>query len=1187
MNSIMGRVQLRDHNAEVPQLLVTVYDTKSTPRSSDGGEPRPDQADAEARWSRLGSVLTDEDGAFELAYDYADRDGDRVQRPDLALVLSAPEESCAPCREQHTRIATCVRHNAAPVESFLIMLDEAQVVAAGIRVLRDVDRVEELIAQRRSAAQIQERLRVEAQRFAMEKLEKRRERERLDKAGLDAFMAVLSAAPTERRDLVRSRYVPGGADIFSANQASIRSGIEQRINQAAIAGVVALTEEQAAQFRYANGDFATAIPAAALEAYLRPRNSGQGSTLTRRTAVLHLCHEGPVDPCVQVLQGEEPVEAVVDEEPTSQPGPTTHDIPLLIETLVKDMTSPESASVFEVQDRALVGDVQQAVDGFSLKSGPADVPSFHDFHHLQIAFEHVWQELFDDGLEATAKELYHRIVEAGGDPNKYLVKNVDELKTYLEAIKDEAEKVNVPLPPQKVIRAFEISPEQWDALAPEYSDALKGIAEKVLEAEKVIQDDVDTFKAGNEKWLLGRRERVRGWRRQGEHMIHYANQKVDASRNFEQHHDLLENLKKGMKEPYRFSVYAAGIGTRSVNFGLITTYRQKWEPLGYQVGELVKTIPLAPKEVRRFSKKVAIRKSRAEKEVENSLQVRKSESTETARAETEIVQKAQRKTNYQLSAEGGVNVAIANASGKSAFGQDAATESQEVKKEFREAVFKAAEEYKSERTVEINVSSSEEFTFEESGEISNPNDELPVTYLFYELQRRFRVSEAIHRLTPVVLVAQEFPKPSQIDEDWIVAHDWILRRVILDDSFIPALNYVTSKVVGDEFALQEMYKNLEQQRRLANEIKEELVAIRAQVGQRYAALQKSIEQRVEAINEDENSGGIIPMPVGFLTTSSDNTPEAARVREDAARDAYEREAKLEKEMQARLERETTALNAITETYTKNLSDHLNRKAQIARLRVHLKSNIMYYMQAIWSQEPPDQRFFRLQEVTVPKLSGTTTYSFEADPDAVPMPPEWKKPYKLVAKCKLDANLEYQTLEEVADLDNLLGFKGNYMMFPLKKSNALTDFLTTPYFDAIEGLRDPDPLGGWTISDFVKYVCCLRHTLSKEAFEKRLPGLMEAYRLLINRPGSEGDEIIVPTGSLYIEALPGVHPILEDFKLFHRVVDVKKVQAELRGIEFENLRAAARLLAGEREDPTIEKKIVIEGGTDVIVSPADN
>ena len=39
----------------------------------------------------------------------------------------------------------------------------------------------------------------------------------------------------------------------------------------------------------------------------------------------------------------------------------------------------------------------------------------------------------------------------------------------------------------------------------------------------------------------------------------------------------------------------------------------------------------------------------------------------------------------------------------------------------------------------------------------------------------------------------------------------------------------------------------------------------------------------------------------------------------------------------------------------------------------------------------------------------------------------------------------------------------------------------PYLDPIAGLQDPDPLGDWTLSEFVEYVCCLRKTLSKEEF----------------------------------------------------------------------------------------------------------
>jgi len=84
------------------------------------------------------------------------------------------------------------------------------------------------------------------------------------------------------------------------------------------------------------------------------------------------------------------------------------------------------------------------------------------------------------------------------------------------------------------------------------------------------------------------------------------------------------------------------------------------------------------------------------------------------------------------------------------------------------------------------------------------------------------------------------------------------------------------------------------------------------------------------------------------------------------------------------------------------------------------------------------------------------------------------------------------------------------------------------------------------------------------------------RLISGR--KENELIVLPTSSLYIEALVGTHPLLEDFKLLHRALDVKKVQAEVRRAELENIRLAARALQGEREDPDIEKKIVIETNT---------
>jgi hypothetical protein len=91
-----------------------------------------------------------------------------------------------------------------------------------------------------------------------------------------------------------------------------------------------------------------------------------------------------------------------------------------------------------------------------------------------------------------------------------------------------------------------------------------------------------------------------------------------------------------------------------------------------------------------------------------------------------------------------------------------------------------------------------------------------------------------------------------------------------------------------------------------------------------------------------------------------------------------------------------------------------------------------------------------------------------------------------------------------------------------------------------------------------------------------------------RCGRQTDEIIIPTGQLFIEALPGAHPLLEDFKLVHRALDAAAAKAALRHAELENLRLASRLVEGQDktellEDPDIEKKIVVEGSSSVTVA----
>ena len=57
---------------------------------------------------------------------------------------------------------------------------------------------------------------------------------------------------------------------------------------------------------------------------------------------------------------------------------------------------------------------------------------------------------------------------------------------------------------------------------------------------------------------------------------------------------VLGGLNERLAEPYQFDIFVPG----SYNYGVLTTYRQRWQPLEYQVGNLVASMPLSPGETR-------------------------------------------------------------------------------------------------------------------------------------------------------------------------------------------------------------------------------------------------------------------------------------------------------------------------------------------------------------------------------------------------------------------------------------------------------------------------------------------------------------------------------------------------------------------------------------------------------------
>jgi hypothetical protein len=640
---------------------------------------------------------------------------------------------------------------------------------------------------------------------------------------------------------------------------------------------------------------------------------------------------------------------------------------------------------------------------------------------------------------------------------------------------------------------------------------------------------------------------------------------------------------------YVFDVFAAN----TVNFGLLLTYRQTWVPQQYQVGDLVKTIPLAPREVMRYTTRTVTKKTRATKELEDNVQTLKDEVNSTSRADSEIVNKATPTTNFNVQAHenwGGQGFDIG---ATESAGGSTSKDSTDIKKDFHENVLKSAREYRQQHRMEVEVTESSEREETSFHEVQNPNDELAVTYLFYELQRTYKISEDLHQLTPVIMVANDVPAPDEIDDVWLVQHDWILNRTLLDDSFKPALEYLKKGFVGAEINIRILEANAEAQKQLVDSLNQQ---IQVQTGV-LSADQQAVLSAVKNFAQSKEDQGLFNTvkrifdPIGITGNSDTGAVDAAQAMEDYAKDTLDRAERDKAQLASQLQTAVTAMQQAIDKLSAAVKDHYENVFAIDRLRVHAKDNILYYMQAIWNEEPPDQRFFRLYNINVPIITPDANQgSLHLNPGAATREERIvdqllgrKETYTTKLPPLKNYSITTKPLYEIADLDRVLAYKGNYMIFALKELNYLTLEMMQGFLEVGEDvfIRDPDEFGNYSADDLVELATCVNQN-SPDAFNANKVELTAALARLIAAANTSDDLVIVPTTSLYIECLVGTHPLLEDFKLIHRALDVKKVQAEVRHAELENVRLASRVMKDQLGDPDIDKVVVVGENKNVTV-----
>jgi hypothetical protein len=1205
-------------------------------------------------------------------------DGNAVnQRVNLQLRLFAPDRPGLD-RAQRLLFESEVREGAAAHEHFEIELPRRSVERAGLArnssaALRTVPAAAAADRERRAE------LRKVGEKAFSESLAEVKERRDLFRDKVRGALAETLSTVTDE-DRARGRFVPTPADIRTVGDEALKTDFrtltgtrdpdtEEERGRIERTGRLRLTKAQLEQLP--GGAGLVEISEGNLEKIL-------GTSLDKPAVVYR---RAPADdPCRPRTDAEACLDGDDDHhhEPAEpgEPGVLLREgeapeyvSKKAIDELMERQASPEDAVVFgpsaDARDQLLepvlnAAGVSSAIAKVTFAPGPADVPALHFFNDLQIAFEPIWQEALDDRFLDDVEGAYDKFVERGGAPAVKRVRDflggVFNANLFLNELFDIGTSADTRY--DSVASALIITREEWNALPSQARDHLWQIATQIgnirqVLLDKVDDDDISLFDLlaakGTTRALIQAglgplltqdaiqlRTKLRLLKADADGVVALARRLVleaEAARPFRPTHTIIEDLKRQHSRAYPFRHFAASPQHRSVNFGLLVTYKQIWTLKAYQVGELVSTIPLAPRETRKYSRRTLRRTKRAVQEVESRFERRTGETEQRSRIESEIIHRATTKTNFTMTASGSVNFTAGGGGGEggdkdkgggmgvsgsstTTFSRDVENHSDSVKKEFNEAVRKASEEVKNERKTEISTEEVVEEEVTQSGEIMNPNDEIPCTFLFYELQRRIGIEEKIHALQSVIFIAQEVPAPSELTHAWLIRHDWILSRVLLDPSYAPALGYVSTSLISDDVALREMREALFRQRKLVEDLKQDLAERRALAGLRYAALQKQIEKTAESA---EGGGGLfgdvlggigdiaggLPIVGGIVEGAIDmvtgeGQPSAAdQLREGAARDAYDREQREEQDLASRLMSTISTLESMQRDYTERLSRHLSQLGQVHRLIDHIWQNILYYMQAIWAHEPADQRFLRLKDVPVPVFAKDKSKTIKINPavfaaatEIAAIDTKWVRATSGlgVKRPPLSEADRIRTvpLHQVARVFEPLGSVGNYLVFPMYDSNPITEFMMEPYVTLAEGeygLSDPDPIGNMTLDEFADYVCCLRKHYEKEnrtdEFEKLKPDLRDTLRKLLQRSRRDEDIVIPCEDGLYIEALPGAHSVMEQFKHLHRIIDVKSAQAELRGKELNNIRRAELILKGDLEDPDIESKYVFEGGGSVV------
>jgi hypothetical protein len=268
-----------------------------------------------------------------------------------------------------------------------------------------------------------------------------------------------------------------------------------------------------------------------------------------------------------------------------------------------------------------------------------------------------------------------------------------------------------------------------------------------------------------------------------------------------------------------------------------------------------------------------------------------------------------------------------------------------------------------------------------------------------------------------------------------------------------------------------------------------------------------------------------------------------------------------------------ALRQAVDRFTEAAVQRRRTNLATARLQVHIRDNIFHYMHAIWAATHPDHRFFELFDDEVPfHVPNPADYTVQPATGAgalqnLPGIEDSGDDLELVVAAPSVTTVPpRRRLADVADVDRPLGFRGNLVIFELRQCSQLTDHMAAEYLDPVSGVADPGALSGISTGELVDYIeAAIQLGILSGG---QLDRLKRLARRLHREQRDWADDLVLPTGQLFLDALKGETTLLEPFKLVHRGLDALSAEEDVRAKRIDALRRVRKVARSDLErDPT--------------------